>query len=120
MEAPMVTQSYMRAIFGLSFALVLLIATSLAQDQTEAVDGAAAYKKRCAMCHGPEGKGFKALKTPDFTSPEWQAAHSDEAITEVVKNGKKGTAMPALGSKMTEDEIKAVVAHVRTFNTEKK
>lgn len=116
----MATKSLARVILGLSLALFIFCGAALSQGGSEAVDGAAAYKKRCAMCHGPEGKGFKALKTPDFTSPEWQAAHSDEEITEVIKNGKKGTAMPALGSKMSEDEIKAVVAHVRTFNSEKK
>ncbi len=116
----MVKKSFARVVLGLSLALFIFCGVALSQGGSEAVDGAAAYKKRCAMCHGPEGKGFKALKTPDFTIPEWQAAHSDEEITEVIKNGKKGTAMPALGSKMSEDEIKAVVAHVRTFNSEKK
>lgn len=116
----MVTKSVARVVLGVSLALFLFTTVILAQGETEAVDGAAVYKKRCAMCHGPEGKGFKALKTPDFTSPEWQASRTDEEITEIIKNGKKGTAMPALGSKMTEDEIKAVVAHVRSFNGEKK
>lgn len=116
----MVKKSLARLVLGLSLALFIFAGAALSQGGTEAVDGAAAYKKRCAMCHGPEGKGFKALKTPDFTSSEWQASLTDEAITEIIENGKKGTAMPALGSKMTEDEIKAVVAHVRTFNSEKK
>jgi len=116
----MVTKSLARVLLGLSLMLCLFVVAALGQGGSEAVDGAAAYKKRCAMCHGPEGKGFKALKTPDMTSAEWQASRSDEQITEVIKNGKKGTAMPALGSKMSEDEIKAVIAHVRTFNSEKK
>ncbi len=116
----MLAKPLARLALGLILASLVFAGTAISQGETEAVDGAAVYKKRCAMCHGPEGKGFKALKTPDFTLPEWQAAHSDEEIIEVIKNGKKGTAMPALGSKMTEDEIKAVVAHVRTFNSEKK
>jgi cbb3-type cytochrome c oxidase subunit III len=108
----MVIKSLARLLFALSFALVLAIATAPAQD---APDGAALYKKKCSMCHGAEGKGFSANKTPDFTSAEWQKAHSDEEITAAVKDGKKGTAMPAFGSKLTEDEIKAVVAHLRSF-----
>jgi cbb3-type cytochrome c oxidase subunit III len=116
----MVTQSHMRTIFGLSFALVLFIASALAQGQAEAVDAAAVYKKRCSMCHGPEGKGFSANKTPDFTSAEWQKAHTDEVITGVIKDGKKGTPMPAFGSKLSEDEVKAVVGHVRSLGAEKK
>ena len=116
----MVTNLFARFILTLGLAAILLSVPGFAQGEGEAVDGAAVYKKRCAMCHGQDGKGFKALKTPDMTLPEWQAAHTDEAITEVVKNGKKGTAMPALGDKMSADEIKAVVAHVRTLKVEKK
>ena len=116
----MVTQSHMRIIFGLSFALALFIASALAQGQSEPVDGAAVFKKRCSMCHGPEGKGFSANKTPDFTSSGWQKSITDEEITESVKNGKKGTPMPAFGSKLSEDEVKAVVGHVRSLGAEKK
>jgi cbb3-type cytochrome c oxidase subunit III len=105
-----------------TFTLMLLadVALSLGQSEGNAPDGGALFKKRCTMCHGADGKGFKALKTPDFTSPEWQAARSDLAITEVIKNGKKGTSMPAMAGKLSEDEIKAVVAHVRSFDSSKK
>jgi len=120
MDAHMVTQSHMRLIFGFSFALVLFISSALAQGQAEVVDGAALYKKRCSMCHGPEGKGFTANKTPDFTSAEWQKSMTDEQITETVKSGKKGTPMPAFGSKLSEDEVKAVVGHLRSLGAEKK
>jgi cbb3-type cytochrome c oxidase subunit III len=108
----MVIKSLARNLFCLSFAMVLAAGTVLAQD---AADGAAIYKKRCSMCHGAEGKGFSANKTPDFTSEAWHKAHSDEVVTEVIKNGKKGTAMPAFSGKLSDDEIKAVVAHVRSF-----
>ena len=109
-----------RIIVTLTITLLAAVAFSLGQSESNAPDGAAVFKKRCTMCHGADGKGMKALKTPDFTSPEWQTARSDEAITEVIKNGKKGTSMPAMASKLSEDEIKAVVAHVRSFNSEKK
>jgi len=120
MDAPMMTKSLARTIFGLSFGLVLLISTALAGPQTEAADGTALYKKRCSMCHGAEGKGFSANKTPDFTSADWQKAHTDEVITAVIKDGKKGTPMPAFGSKLSEDEVKAVVGHLRSLGAEKK
>ena len=111
----MLTKSQVRKVFGLCLALVLFVAIALAQGQADAVDGDALYKKKCSMCHGPEGKGFSAAKTPDFTSAEWQKSLTDEAITEIVKTGKKGTSMPAFGSKLSEDEIKAAVAHVRSL-----
>jgi cbb3-type cytochrome c oxidase subunit III len=108
-----------RIIVTLALTFLAVAAISLSQSQGSAPDGAALFKKHCTMCHGADGKGFKALKTPDFTSPEWQAAHSDAVITETIKNGKKGTAMPAMAKKLNEDEIKAVVARVRSFNSEK-
>ena len=85
-----------------------------------AADGAAIYKKHCVMCHGADGKGFKVLKTPDMTSPEWQASVKDEDIATVTKNGKKGTTMPAFGDKLTDDEIKALIGQIRSLNSNKK
>jgi len=83
-------------------------------------DGAVLYKKRCAMCHGADGKGFKALKTPDMTSPKWQASVKDESIADVIKNGKKGTAMPGFAAKLSAGEIKTVIAQVRSLASSKK
>lgn len=111
----MVKKFQVRFIAGLSLALVMFNPNSLALGQTEAPDSAALYKKKCSMCHGQDGKGFSAMKTPDFTSEEWQKSATDEEITETIKNGKKGTPMPAFSGKLSEDEIKAVAAHVRSF-----
>jgi mono/diheme cytochrome c family protein len=72
------------------------------------------------MCHGPEGKGFPALKSPDFTDPKWQASLKDKDLVEVIKNGKKETHMPAFADKLTDDEIKTVVAHIRSLGSKKK
>ena len=111
----MTKKSHVQIITGLSLAFVLFIASSLALGKSDAVDGAAVYKRKCAMCHGQDGKGFSAMKTPDFTSAEWQKSVTDKQITDIVKNGKKGTPMPAYENKLTGDEIKAVVAQVRSF-----
>ena len=109
-----------RIIVTLAVMLLAVAALGVGQSEGSAPDGAAVFKKRCSMCHGADGKGMKALKTPDMSSPEWQAAHSDEEITEAIKKGKKGTPMPPMADKLSEDEIKSVVAHVRSFNREKK
>ncbi len=114
----------MRSSKILLFRLALLgaivasaIPTFRAADQP---DGAAVFKQRCSMCHGADGKGFPALKTPDFTDPKWQESIQDSELVETIKNGKKGTPMPAFGDKLSEDEIKAVVAHIRSLNSKKK
>ena len=67
------------------------------------------------MCHGEDGKGYPALKTPDFTDPKVQASLTDEEMTETIKNGKKGTAMPAFGDKLSDDQIKSLIAYIRSL-----
>lgn len=83
-------------------------------------DGAALFKQKCSMCHGPDGKGFAAIKTPDFTDPKVQASLTDEQIVETIKNGKKGTPMPPFKDKLKDEEIQALLKHIRSLNSEKK
>ncbi len=103
--------------------LIVMAATLLivaaAPRAEEKADGAEIYKSKCSMCHGMDGKGFPALKTPDFTDPKWQASVKDSDILNVVKNGKKDTAMPAFSDKLSEKEILAVVKQVRAFGKKK-
>lgn len=82
--------------------------------------GTSLYKRRCMMCHGADGKGYASIKTPDFTDPKWQASVKDQELVEVIKNGKKGTHMPAFAEKLGEDEIRAVVGYVRSMNAKRK
>ena len=72
------------------------------------------------MCHGPDGKGYSALKTPDFTSEKWQAAHSDKEIRETITNGKKDTMMKGFGDKLKPEEIQVLVQYVRALNSRRK
>jgi len=93
----------------------LLVSSLAFQAAIPAADGAAIFTKNCAMCHGADGKGSSALQTPDFTDPKWQAATKDKEMREVIKNGKKGTAMPAFGDQLKDEEISAVIAYVRSL-----
>jgi cytochrome c oxidase cbb3-type subunit III len=93
--------------------LVFAALSAAAADQP---DGAALFKQNCSMCHGADGKGFAALKTPDFTDPKWQASKTDQEISSVIKNGKPNTMMQAFGSKLKDDEIEALVKQIRSFN----
>jgi cbb3-type cytochrome c oxidase subunit III len=78
-------------------------------------DGGDLFKQKCSMCHGVDGKGYPALKTPDFTDPKVQAALTDQEIVGVIKNGKKGTAMPAFGDKLSDDQIQSLLAYIRSL-----
>ncbi len=104
----------------LFLASVGVLVAALAFQAADQPDGAAIFKQRCSMCHGADGKGFAAIKTPDFTDPKWQESITDKDMVETIKNGKKGTPMPAFGDKLTEEEILAVVAHIRSLNSNKK
>jgi len=83
-------------------------------------DGAAIFNQRCVMCHGADGKGFAAIKSPDFTDPKWQASTKNKEMVEAIKNGRKGTAMPAFADKLKDDEIQALVTYIRSLNSAKK
>lgn len=79
------------------------------------------YEKICVKCHGADGKaqtkmGIKA-GAKDFTNAKVQAEMTDDksfkAIKEGIKEGDKTKMKAAEG--LTDDEIKALVAHVKTF-----
>jgi mono/diheme cytochrome c family protein len=94
---------------------------SFALGAPDEPDGAAIFKQKCSMCHGQDGKGFAAIKTPDFTDPKWQASVTDQQIFDTIKNGsKKNTMMVAFGNQLKDDEIHALVKQIRSFNSEKK
>src|SRR5436309_9999144 len=99
--------SFLLLVYGIS----LISLTSLSEE--EKPDPAALYKKNCAMCHKADGKGYAAMKTPDFTDKEWQASKKDEELIESITNGKKdkGT-MPPFDKKLSPDEIKLLVTDV--------
>jgi mono/diheme cytochrome c family protein len=80
------------------------------------------WANNCAQCHGPDGKANtkmgKTLNAKDLTDPSVQASFTDAKAAEVIKNGIKEngkTTMKAFAGKLTDDEIKALVAYVRTL-----
>jgi len=81
--------------------------------------GAAVYAQRCALCHGPEGKGDGPAsaslnpKPRNHTDGSYMNARTDAELLEVIHNGKG--AMPAWKSVLSEDDIKAVLRHVRSL-----
>jgi mono/diheme cytochrome c family protein len=84
------------------------------------VKGADIFREKCSMCHGVDGKGYAAIKTPDFTDPKWQAAHPDKELKDAVENGVKGTAMVSFKDKLSQQEVAAVLKYIRSLDTKKK
>jgi len=98
-------------VIVLTAAILLIVPAAFA-----AADGAALYKAKCAMCHGANGAGQtamgKSMKLRDLRSPEVQK-QSDADLYKVTADGKGK--MPAYKGKLTDDEIKALVAHMRAL-----
>jgi mono/diheme cytochrome c family protein len=63
--------------------------------------GRVLFLEHCALCHGVRGDGQGArregLSTPprDFTDPAWRNGTSPRAVFYAVREGVRGTAMPA-------------------------
>jgi cytochrome c oxidase cbb3-type subunit 3 len=93
----------------------LLVSSFAYQAAPSGADGAAIFAGNCVMCHGADGKGFPMLKTPNFTDPKWQSSIKDTEMRKIIKNGKKGTAMPAFGDTLKDEQISAVIAHIRSL-----
>ena len=98
----------------------LLIFTLALQAGPAPDAGGDLFKHKCIMCHGADGKGYPNMKTPDFTDPKFQAKHTDDEITKTIKNGKPGTVMPAFKDSLSDDQIKALVAYIRSLDSSKK
>lgn len=96
----------------LAVALLFCFAALPARAQ----DGASTFKAKCAACHGTDGKGDssmgKALKVRDLSSDDVQK-QTDAELTDVTTNGKGK--MPAYKGKLTDDQIKQVIAYIRTL-----
>jgi len=77
------------------------------------------YQERCALCHGPEGKGDGPAaaglnpKPRNHTDGSYMKTRTDEQLLDVIRHGKGG--MPAWGGILNETEIHAVLKHVRTL-----
>jgi len=91
--------------------IVLLFVVSLMSGMALAAeDGAAIYKAKCAMCHGPDGAGKSgpALKGTSLTADQIAAA-----LTKGAEGKKAPHAKPMAG--LTADQATAVAAYVKTL-----
>jgi mono/diheme cytochrome c family protein len=86
---------------------------------SRAPDGKELFALNCMICHKETGKGGKvtiegkSLNVEDLTKEKFIKA-TDEKLTGYITNGIEDEGMPSFKDKMTPEEIRAVVAHVRT------
>jgi cytochrome c6 len=102
----------------------LLIAVVLAAAAVaSAAETTENWSKNCASCHGKDGAGHtkagRKLDVKDLTSAEIQKGFTDDEAFTSVKQGEKGKdgseKMKPFADKLSDDEIKALVAYVRTL-----
>jgi cytochrome c553 len=98
------------------------LAAGLAVVTVQAEDAKALYEKDCKKCHGADGKGEttmgKKSGCKDYTDAKVQAALKDEAATKAMKEGvkdKDGKVVMKPFEDLTDDQIKALVAYMRSF-----
>lgn len=104
-----------------AIAVAAIAACAIAITPARAGDSKTLYEQQCAKCHGADGKGDtkmgKRLGTKDYTDPKVQENLKDDQAFKVIKEGlqknDKTLMKPAEG--MTDDQIKGLVAYMRTF-----
>ena len=90
-------------------------------------DATELWAHNCAACHGKDGMGQtmmgNKLNIKDLTYPKIQASFTDEQATKTIKEGftdQSGMVkMKAFTDKLSDDEIKDLVAKVRSFKAAK-
>jgi mono/diheme cytochrome c family protein len=95
----------------LALVLVVLFALPLIAE-----DGPALYKAKCAGCHGATGAGDtsvgKSLKVTPLSNAGVQKL-TDADLQKVITAGKGK--MPAIGKTFTAEQVKALIAVIRSF-----
>lgn len=64
----------------------------------------------CAACHGPEGKGQKALGAPNLTDKVWLHGWGEQAVVNIVTSGKLNV-MPAFKDRLSGEQIHVLGAY---------
>ena len=75
------------------------------------------FQTYCAVCHGDDGKGQtpkgKEKGARDFTVAKWQKSVDDTRLEDSITKGRGK--MPSFKTKLSADDIKALVKEVRSF-----
>jgi mono/diheme cytochrome c family protein len=89
------------------------------------LDGRALFLAHCAVCHGSTGRGdgpggrVLRQRLRDFSDPGAMREADDRFLAAIIRKGSsqfgRSNAMPAWGMKLSDDQIRALVAHIRSL-----
>ena len=96
---------------------------ALAAAAAHAAEASDNWTKNCAACHGPDGAGHtkagRMAQVKNMTDAAYQKTFTDDQAAKQIKEGLTDATgkekMKAFGDKFSDDEIKALVARVRSF-----
>ena len=111
-----------RLVQGLALVLLMLaMLTGCGGDETDSTSeelavheadlGSRVYQRHCAGCHGETGEGSTACLT--LVNPHIDD-QSDARLYAFISTGTGGT-MPAFGDLLSQEEIVAVISHLRAL-----
>jgi mono/diheme cytochrome c family protein len=88
-------------------------------------DGARLFQENCATCHGLDGRGRSSAEVgfdqplPDFTDCDFATREPDLDWSAIIHEGGRvrgfNRIMPAFDEAMSDEEIEAVLEHLRGF-----
>lgn len=86
---------------------------SASYEQTQGLErGSSVFKASCEPCHGEEGKGAPPTS---LSLAEMAPTVTDKTLADFTTGGNVGLRMPAFGKSLTPEQIKDVIAYIRSF-----
>jgi cytochrome c oxidase cbb3-type subunit 3 len=97
--------------------LFVLAAQTAAVPREKAVE---LFTTNCQVCHGPNGTGSPLTKGSAFVGRKWKHGRTQAAVVKTITNGVPGTLMMPFKDKFSPEEIAALAALVRSYDTKSK
>lgn len=102
----------MHKIFYIAICATTLLScrNSTAETSHKEISGEKLYNKYCVVCHGNDGTanigGAKDLSKTTLSAEE---------MKDIIKNGSETRLMRAFKDDLNEEELNAIIGHLKTF-----
>jgi cytochrome c oxidase cbb3-type subunit 3 len=106
-------------------ATLLALASTTSYAQTSSQSAKETFEQMCAGCHGIRGDGAEGHSggfspvVSTLANKEYMKQVPDEYLVLIIKKGGaavgKIATMPAWEKRLSDEEIRNIVAHIRTF-----